>query len=638
MTISKLVIRLFAVLFAAGFMSQNAAAFGFFMNPSTTTYYIFADYDTAEDAENAARQYCRDNFTGNPDNCDTVDPSRIRMFGNNEVLAYSTGGPDGAGMTRQLAYDALFQDCRNSGVSEGGCTNSFASIANTRFCGDGTAADLIDTTYPNPDECTMRLPTSAADCPNEFFNNAVSPARCDPLPNCDTATTELNTGTNMCDCLDETPERVDATSCRPITAADCGQNERPDFWNGSMCVADCGEGFANPTNTGETCIAETPPTCEEHEVINSSNMCVDRTAENCGNGEVFSPVNTGGVCQTPAIFLAGNATLISPTYTAASCRRAEWMVSIAINNEKTAAAEVCGIPVVRNDSARAAIASAAESAPLQFPENVNANECIIRKSAGFDAAENMPNCNDENLFGESGGFPQMPENFDVANDRLMIAVLSDGSTQIFFGGTEVLRDVATDSSQIARSGGNGSGGKFILSGIGLFWAVYSWKNGAGEFNFSPDVGYAFTESGYSANAAGQLNFRDENLHIYWRAGQQNANGNFGDLRYESGGKYTADFWTATFSESISGETANYDFSISADLRGGIWQISPTYRMQSEWKESDSGIKTDTQNELNLQGDFRYNNWQIRPSAGFQWQNFGDFANSGKLQINAIHRF
>ena len=192
--------------------------------------------------------------------------------------------------------------------------------------------------------------------------------------------------------------------------------------------------------------------------------------------------------------------------------------------------------------------------------------------------------------------------------------------------------------QPQTSGGNGSGGKFILSGIGLFWAVYSWKNGAGEFNFSPDVGYAFTESGYSANAAGQLNFRDENLHIYWRAGQQNANGNFGDLRYESGGKYTADFWTATFSESISGETANYDFSLSANLQNRIWNISPVYRLHSEWKESDSGIKTDTQNELNLQGNFRYNGWTIRPAAGFQWQNVNDFTENARFQINAIHRF
>ena len=192
--------------------------------------------------------------------------------------------------------------------------------------------------------------------------------------------------------------------------------------------------------------------------------------------------------------------------------------------------------------------------------------------------------------------------------------------------------------QPQTSGGNGSGGKFILSGIGLFWAVYSWKNGAGEFNFSPDVGYAFTESGYSANAAGQLNFRDENLHIYWRAGQQNANGNFGDLRYESGGKYTADFWTATFSESISGETANYDFSLSANLRGEIWKISPVYRLHSEWKESDSGIKTDTRNELNLQGNFRYNGWTIRPAAGFRWENVNDFSENARFQINAIHRF
>ena len=203
------------------------------------------------------------------------------------------------------------------------------------------------------------------------------------------------------------------------------------------------------------------------------------------------------------------------------------------------------------------------------------------------------------------------------------------------------RDAAGICPNTQTSGGGSSSTGLIVGGIvvvgGLVWLLSSGGE-EGEFNFSPDFGYSLTESGYSANVGGRADFRKDNWHFYYSANQQNANGNFADFRYTSGGKYTADFWTATFSESVAGETADYDFSLSANLTGGVWNISPVYRLHSEWKESDSGIKSDTQNSLNLQSEFRYNNWQIRPSAGFQWQNFSDFANSGKLQINAIHRF
>ena len=158
--------------------------------------------------------------------------------------------------------------------------------------------------------------------------------------------------------------------------------------------------------------------------------------------------------------------------------------------------------------------------------------------------------------------------------------------------------------------------------------------GVPSFNMSPDFGYRITESGYYANVGGRADFRKDNWHLYYSANQQNANGNFADFRYESGGKYTADFWTATFSESVSGETADYNFSLSANLQGEIWKISPVYRLHSEYEKGE----TETQNELNLQGNFRYNRWTIRPSAGFRWENANDFSKNARFQINAIHRF
>ena len=188
-----------------------------------------------------------------------------------------------------------------------------------------------------------------------------------------------------------------------------------------------------------------------------------------------------------------------------------------------------------------------------------------------------------------------------------------------------------ESGGVSHDAGLVLGGVVIVGGL-----AYLLSDGGetGEFSFSPDFGYSATESGYSANVGGRMDFHKNNWHLYYSGGQTNRNGNFGDFQYESGGKYTADFWTATFSESVSGKTADYDLSLSAKLTGGVWNISPVYRLHSEYEKGE----TETRNSLNLQSEFRYNRWTIRPAAGFQWRSFGDFANNGKLQINAIHRF
>ena len=944
-TINKIILFA-AVLFAAGF-SQNAAAFGFFLNPATNNFYIVADYNTAGDAETAARQYCRNNFNqGNVSFCNTTSTGRMLSFGNNEVVAFNTAGFEGsgfegAGATRQAAYEALLRNCEMTTSQNAGECRTSSPMSSTMFCGDGTAADLTDATFPNADECSMRnpptcgtgttgtlnaqnececmdnthnlitdtatntqtceappppltctgdatmntagtececnvaaspflqddggnsfscrapnstdectsidrntgfydtgsascrMPTgtpgensfdcteiadavdrangvqnmtvdrryifdtsapglcrtpksalecgfaglnsyydsvndicrapmtdaecrenlgnrtpfindagmncrtanspeeceeaypvdglnlpihdttafgncriaqSAADCPDEFFN-AVSPARCEPIRTCGTGTTGTVTQ-NQCECAEEGDLFVLGSNmqmCETPVPATCGANainspddirlcicentETHQFVAGSTTAcepipATCGANAINDPNDNTMCICENTqthqfvagsttacepipanpntPTCEEHQMLNSSNECVNRTAENCGNGEVFSPVNSGGICQTPEIFFAANTITVAAEYSAESCESAGWISSIAINNEKTAAAELCGIPVVRDDSVTATAAAAnaetaaaetaaAESVPLQFPENENANGCIIRESADFLT---LPDCNDSQLFG-NGGFPQMPESFDVANDRLTVAFVADGENQIFFNGVEIKNsDSGTQSPPpTTNTPTTGGGGNLIVASDGIDYtqfggvvggvvAVYIGINyltgnfAADDFSFSPDFGYRITESGYSANAGGRMDLRKDELHLYSIAKQTNANGEFGDFRYTTGGKYTADFWTATFSESLQGETVNYDFSLSANLQSGIWNISPIYRMHSRFDKDE----TETRNSLNLQSEFRYNRWTINPSAGFRWENKNNFSENARFQINAVHRF
>ncbi|MGI9296510.1 MAG: hypothetical protein ACR2QC_01265, partial [Gammaproteobacteria bacterium] len=173
-------------------------------------------------------------------------------------------------------------------------------------------------------------------------------------------------------------------------------------------------------------------------------------------------------------------------------------------------------------------------------------------------------------------------------------------------------------------------------GVGVvgFMAAYLSGGDFSLFNFAPDFGYSLTESGYSVNTGGRLNFRKDNWHLYYAAGQANSNGEFGDFRYESGGKYAADSWTAAFSETVQGKTADYDFALSADYKGGIWKVSPTYRLHSHFANEEF----DTQNSLNLRGELLWNRWTIRPSAGFRWESADEFGDNARFNLSAVRRF
>ena len=190
---------------------------------------------------------------------------------------------------------------------------------------------------------------------------------------------------------------------------------------------------------------------------------------------------------------------------------------------------------------------------------------------------------------------------------------------------------------VANSGGGSSSDDdddillYAVGGAAIIGLLLLASSGYAEdaWTFTPRYDIS-SESGFSANAGGRWDFHKDEWHLYF-SGDGSTNGKF---NYQSGGSYTADFWTAEFSESVSGKTADYDLSLSSDFGSGIWKLSPTYRLHSEYADNEF----DTQNSLNLESEFRYNNWQIRPTAGFNWREFGEFANSGTFRINAVHRF
>ncbi|MGI9297960.1 MAG: hypothetical protein ACR2QC_08685 [Gammaproteobacteria bacterium] len=197
---------------------------------------------------------------------------------------------------------------------------------------------------------------------------------------------------------------------------------------------------------------------------------------------------------------------------------------------------------------------------------------------------------------------------------------------------------ATEAASDSAPGGDGNARDLAVIGLGVgvvgFMAAYLSGGDFSLFNFAPDYGYSLTESGYSVNTGGRLDFHKDNWHLYSAVGQENANGKFGDFRYESGGEYTADFWTAAFSETVQGETADYRFSLSADYKGGIWKVSPTYRLHSHFADEEF----ETQNSLNLRGVLRYNRWTISPSAGFRWESADEFGDNARFNLSAVRRF
>ena len=478
--------------------------------------------------------------------------------------------------------------------------------------GDGNC-DCLEDAQIQVDAENCRSPETLQDCVNAGFTsfNPETVMCTNTAPNCTDNATLNDAGVCECDpgfpILEEEGENTFA--CRaPLVATDCG-DDLPDFYDGSTCVSDCGEGFRNPANAGETCIEITAADCGQNNMPNfyDGSMCV----ADCGD-DFVNPANAGETCRPIAEVLA--TVSVSPTYTAESCERARWETRFIFSeNNRQEVAEVCEIPVMRDDSATVTVAAAAaEFAPLQFDNLSMATGCIIRKSSDFLT---LPDCGDQELFGNDG-FPQMPADFNIATDRLIVVFVADGRNRIFFNDNEIRIAVAPPRNNDAEVA--------IIGAVGVAMAMYAIADflhdgrPADAFAFSPEFGYSLTENDYFVRAGGKIEYAvNENLRMQWSAGQTNTGGDFGDFRYLSKAEYKADFWAATFSESVSGKTADYDFSISADLQNGIWKISPVYRMQSEWKESDSGIKTETQNELNLESVLRYNRWTIRPLRRFQ---------------------
>ena len=307
-----------------------------------------------------------------------------------------------------------------------------------------------------------------------------------------------------------------------------------------------------------------------------------------------------------------------------------------------------------------------EIAP-QTHEGKKQKHCITRhdKTAETPPPSDMQ-CG--NVFAQHGGFPRLTMiqkaatdrglEFDPTADALsidengkVILVKEDESGKMIE--VPIPKPLGASPATPASSGGGGGGGGGAAIGIGVGSAAilgllaYSLQSGAvgagaglGEFNWSPDISFAYNNTGMREIRYGtRMDFRHTDWHIWWTASQINSSGETKKMRYGSGAQYSADWWSARYNNSIHDKEARADVALKAtgEFRdwGGVWKFSPTYRANVEVDEHN--IQT-WSHRVNLEAVWRINKWTLTQSTGFTAKKASDIGETLQTRLKLTREF
>ena len=307
-----------------------------------------------------------------------------------------------------------------------------------------------------------------------------------------------------------------------------------------------------------------------------------------------------------------------------------------------------------------------EIAP-QVHEGEQHKHCITRHAK---AAETPPPSDMQcgNVFAQHGGFPDLAMikkaaasltlTFDPTTDALSIdengkvlLVKEDESGKMIE--VPIPKPLGASPATPASSGGGGGGGGGAAIGIGVGSAAilgllaYSLQSGAvgagaglGEFNWSPDISFAYNNTGMREIRYGtRMDFRHTDWHIWWTASQINSSGETKKMRYGSGAQYSADWWSARYNNSIHDKEARADVALKAtgEFRdwGGVWKFSPTYRANVEVDEYN--VQT-WSHRVNLEAVWRINKWTLTQSTGFTAKKASDIGETLQTRLKLTREF
>ena len=307
-----------------------------------------------------------------------------------------------------------------------------------------------------------------------------------------------------------------------------------------------------------------------------------------------------------------------------------------------------------------------EIAP-QVHEGEQHKHCITRHAKD---AETPPPSDMQcgNVFAQHGGFPDLAMikkaaasltlTFDPTTDALSIdesgkvlLVKEDESGKMIE--VPIPKPLGASPATPASSGGGGGGGGGAAIGIGVGSAAilgllaYSLQSGAvgagaglGEFNWSPDISFAYNNTGMREIRYGtRMDFRHTDWHIWWTASQINSSGETKKMRYGSGAQYSADWWSARYNNSIHDKEARADVALKAtgEFRdwGGVWKFSPTYRANVEVDEYN--VQT-WSHRVNLEAVWRINKWTLTQSTGFTAKKASDIGETLQTRLKLTREF
>ena len=273
-----------------------------------------------------------------------------------------------------------------------------------------------------------------------------------------------------------------------------------------------------------------------------------------------------------------------------------------------------------------------------------------------------------NVFAQHGGFPRLTMIQKAATDNGLVFDPTADALSIDENGKVILvkedesgkmievpipKPLGASPATPASSGGGGGGGGGAAIGIGVGSAAilgllaYSLQSGAvgagaglGEFNWSPDISFAYNNTGMREIRYGtRMDFRHTDWHIWWTASQINSSGETKKMRYGSGAQYSADWWSARYNNSIHDKEARADVALKAtgEFRdwGGVWKFSPTYRANVEVDEYN--VQT-WSHRVNLEAVWRINKWTLTQSTGFTAKKASDIGETLQTRLKLTREF
>ena len=472
--------------------------------------------------------------------------------------------------------------------------------------------------------------------------------------------------------------------CRAPLASDCAaDDEYPHPVNGlPTCMACQGVEIPKPDDSG--CVA--PITCTGNQVPDPDAgflecaPCTGDTAPNANNtqcivcadvGDGFNANRNNTACDFCA---AGRAVyedtniqrricvppVLIEGYTENECEQAGWNTAAEIDGSSNVRVH-CLIPV-RIDSrislpdptpAPSGLPRAQQTAPA---DGARFDGCILGENAGFTGGV-IPSAPCEMIFApaelpeaEGGGrrhFPRRPQSIAApqppkpgdtppADDQRLIVNPGTADTPPAVFERTPDGSVRAVERFVPSSGGDKDAGVYVagLALAGLLLAYSYWDGNPDRFSMTPHTSFSHNNGSLYYSYGSRLDFRQDNLGVYWGASRTRASDEESEAwRYSTGISYAKDFWRAELDALSYATGSDFRAGLSAERKFGAWRWESG--ITAEFRATDTGDEKSVYWSSETAWPVR--GWEINPSFNLFWED-GQFGDNGIFRVRVKREF